>query len=229
MLYDSVMYLQSKNYKTDYKDKSLLLFSTVLVSLLFYLAVQNSKYITIYPQSPKTVKKSVISLVITSAPLIKKEPEPEVKKIIKKVIKEKAIKKIVEKRVVEKQVTEKVVEETVKNVVAEKVVEKIVTAPIFDANIKASFIAGLYEMLNEKKVYPKMAKRRKLEGTCEVSFTLNKDGSIKNIFLLSSCGHKILDKAALKVVKSIEFYKPIPDAVSMASLNLNIPIKYSRN
>ncbi len=102
-------------------------------------------------------------------------------------------------------------------------------APLFDAQMKASFIAGLYSILNERKNYPKMAKRRKLEGVSQISFTLDKDGSIKRVFLQKSCGHKILDKAALKVVQSIEFYKPIPDAISMASLRLNIPIKYSRN
>ena len=127
----------------------------------------------------------------------------------------------------------KVVEPKVEQVIQKRVVQKKVTPkPVvltFDAKMKASFIAGLYEMLNEKKYYPKMAKRRKLEGIVHISFTLCKDGKIENIFLHKSCGHKILDKAALKVVNSIDDYRAIPDAVSMASLNLNIPIRYSRN
>jgi len=244
------MYLLAKKYKTDYEDKSLLLLSLVVVSLIFATAIVKSKHITISAPTPYKVKQKVISLVINPAPVLKKEPKPIAKPVVKKAVKPKVIeKKVVEKKVVEKKIIEKkvikqelvqkteVTKEIVKKVAVAKpvevieptVVEKTPVVPVFDAQMKTSFIAGLYSMLDEKKSYPKMAKRRKLEGVSEVSFTINKDGSIKDVFLSKSSGHKILDKAALKILHSIEFYKPIPDAVSLASLNLNIPIKYSRN
>nr|WP_321268403.1 energy transducer TonB [uncultured Sulfurimonas sp.] len=242
------MYLLTKDYKTDYQDKSLLLLSLVVVSLIFITAIQSSKYITISTPIPYKVDEKIISIVITPAPVVKKEPKPEVKKVvkkeIKKVVKTKVIEKVVKKKIVEKKaIKQKVVQKTeiVKEVV--KKVEVVKTpavtqpikvqetpvVPVFDAQMKTSFIAGLYSMLDERKTYPRMAKRRKLEGVSEISFTLEKDGSIKNVFLSKSSGHKILDKAALKILNSMEFYKAIPDAVSLASLNLNIPIKYSRN
>jgi protein TonB len=242
------MYLLAKDYKTDYEDKSLLLLSLVIVSLVFVTAIQSSKYISISAKPPSQVNEKIISLVITPAPIIKQEPKPEVKKVIEKVVKTKVIEKVVEKKIIEKEVikqevTQKVVQkieptqEVEKKVEVEKTLEvkqatkvqKTPVVPVFDAQMKSSFIAGLYSILDEKKIYPKMAKRRKLEGISEVSFTLQKDGSIKNIFLNKSSGHKMLDKAALKILHSIQYYKPIPDAVSLASLNLNIPIKYSRN
>lgn len=239
------MYLLAKKYKTDYEDKSLLLLSLVVVSLIFATAIVKSKHITISAPTPYKVKQKVISLVINPAPVLKKEPKPIAKPVVKKVVKPKVIeKKVVEKKIIEKKVIKQelvqkteVTKEIVKKVAVAKpvevieptVVEKTPVVPVFDAQMKTSFIAGLYSMLDEKKSYPKMAKRRKLEGVSEVSFTINKDGSIKDVFLSKSSGHKILDKAALKILHSIEFYKPIPDAVSLASLNLNIPIKYSRN
>jgi protein TonB len=243
------MYLLAKKYKTDYEDKSLLLLSLVVVSLIFATAIVKSKHITISAPTPYKVKQKVISLVINPAPVLKKELKPIAKPIAKPVVKKVVKPKVIEKKVVEKKIIEKkvikqelvqkteVTKEIVKKVAVAKpveiieptVVEKTPVVPVFDAQMKTSFIAGLYSMLDEKKSYPKMAKRRKLEGVSEVSFTINKDGSIKDVFLSKSSGHKILDKAALKILHSIEFYKPIPDAVSLASLNLNIPIKYSRN
>lgn len=240
-----LMYLLTKNYKSQYEYNFLLLLSFVLIAFSFYALIKSSKYITISPELsvPTRIQEKIVSIVITPAPIVKKQ---EVK-----VIKPKPIKKIVKKKVIKKTLplkTVPVVEPVVESVVVpvaepiEPIVEKTevikVTPkpvvvkprlPVFDAQMKASFIAGLYEMLNEKKYYPKMAKRRKLEGIVHISFTLCKDGKIENIFLHKSCGHKILDKAALKVVKSIDDYRAIPDAVSMASLNLNIPIRYSRN
>ncbi|MEA3330793.1 MAG: energy transducer TonB [Campylobacterota bacterium] len=214
--------------------------SLLLTAFAFYTLFKSSNYITISPELPRPLKvqERVVSITIEPASVVKKQEVKVVKpRPIKKIIKKKIVKKVIPVKT--KPVVVPVVEPMVKPVTQpiersiiettiEPVVQKI-QLPVFDAQMKASFIAGLYEMLNEKKYYPKMAKRRKLEGIAEVSFTLCKDGTIRNIFLHKSCGHKILDRAALKVVKSIDVYKAIPDAVSMASLNLNIPIKYSRN
>ncbi len=239
MDYYSVMYILTKDYKIDSEHNFLLFLSLILVLLAFYGVIKSSKYVTISPVAsvPLRVQEKVVSVVIIPAPVVKKQEVKVLKpKPIKKVIKKKVVKKVIpiKTQPVVVPIVEPVVQPIVKSIVEptiEPVVQKVqpVKAPVFDAQMKVSFIAGLYEMLNEKKYYPKMAKRRKLEGTAEVSFTLCKDGVIKNVFLHKSCGHKILDRAALKVVKSIDIYKAIPDAVSMASLNLNIPIKYSRN
>lgn len=204
------------------------------------------KIIAITIKPAPVVKKKVQKVI--KKPSINK---PVVKKIVKKEIVKKPIpvpvKKVIEKPIVKPEpkviqkpveVTKEVVEpvktqvvEPVKEVVEKKVVvqEPKVVVPVFDAQKKASFISGLYAMLDENKKYPRMAKRRKLEGVVEVAFTLEKNGHIKNVILFTSCGHKILDKAALKLVSSIESYEPIPDEVSMEALNLKIPIKYSRS
>jgi len=245
------MYLLTRDYKAHSEYNFLLLLSLLLTITFFFIVIQNSEYITISPEKSKLIhiEENVVSITINPAPIIKKE--------IKQVIKPKPIKEIVKKKIVKKKVQKaKAVEpvkisepEPIKHIEPEviqtvqtqpmpktqKIIKQITKekpipiASIFDAQMKDSFIAGLYELLDEKKYYPKMAKRRKLEGISQISFTLSKDGLIKEVFLQKSCGHKMLDSAALKVVRSIEFYKPIPDAVSMASLHLNIPIKYSRN
>lgn len=230
------MYLSLKTNKTPKEHKVLLLLSIVVVSSFLYALFYGYKEITTPLVKQPLVKERVLALVINPAPM-KKEVIKEIKKekIIKKEtpkpLKKEVLKKeIVKEKVVEKPVEQEVIKEVVEQKVVEhEIVEEIVQKQIVDAKAKESFIADLYELLNENKHYPKMAKRRKLEGVCEVSFTLSKDGKIKDVFLKKACGHSILDTAALKVVRSVEFYKPIPDSVSLSSLHLNIPIKYARN
>lgn len=239
------MYLSLKEKKTPKEHKVLLLLSIVVVASSLYAIAQGYKHITIsYEVEPK-VRERTLALVINPVPMKKEVVTQEVikKEIIKEHIIEKPKKKakpikkeIVKQEIVKKEIVEKepIKEEYIEEIVEQKIVQSEVESkqeitPIFDENAKESFIAGLYEELNRKKHYPKMAKRRKLEGVCEVSFTLSKDGKLYDVFLKEACGHSILDKAALKVVRSVEFYKPIPDSVSLTSLHLNIPIKYARN
>jgi len=229
----------------------LLLLSLMVVGVFFYIIIQKMDYIMISTNkvTPTVLQKEdrQINIVLTQ-PVQKVKPvKPieKVKKVFKKV-KQKPNKPIAEKKVKIKKTpskkveVEKVLETVVKKPVTvskktktKPVVEKVVQKPkktvvVFDAKMKDDFINELYELLNKNKKYPKMAKRRHLEGTSYVGFTLCKDGSIKDVVLIKSSGHKILDKASLKLLKKIGFYKPIPETVSKASLNLKIPIKYKR-
>lgn len=97
----------------------------------------------------------------------------------------------------------------------------------FDAEIKEEYMAGLYRVLSMNKHYPKMAKRRHLEGVAHIHFRLQKNGRLTDISLHKGCKHRSLNKAALKLVRGIESYKPIPDEVSRVAMNIKIPITYS--
>lgn len=252
------MYLLAKDNHNHFQYNSLLLISFMCITSLFFILFQKNDYLTITPKVKKIKTVKNISITITPTPIIKKEiiEKPIVKKaVIEKIVQKPVIeKKIIQKPIVKKTIIKEVkkvkpksiqkptpIKEEIikqlpkqtplKNIPKKKVTQtkKAPVAPILDAQKKASFIAGLYEILDENKFYPKMAKRRKLEGVVEVGFTLEKNGNIKDVFLHQSCGHKILDKAALKVVRIIDSYKHIPDDISMTSLYLKIPIKYSRS
>jgi periplasmic protein TonB len=62
--------------------------------------------------------------------------------------------------------------------------------------------------------YPKEAKQQKLYGDVTVLVSINKDGSLKDVRILESSGHKILDSAALKIVRLSSPYQPFPKAIS---------------
>lgn len=61
--------------------------------------------------------------------------------------------------------------------------------------------------------YPEEAKRQKLYGTLMVTVEINADGSVRNIELNRSSGYKILDDAALRIVKLAAPYAPFSEDI----------------
>jgi protein TonB len=58
--------------------------------------------------------------------------------------------------------------------------------------------------------YPEEARRRKLYGELRLSVALLPNGTVKEIKILQSSGHKILDDAAIRIVRLAEPYAPFP-------------------
>lgn len=218
------MNILTKTYTLDSSYNFSFLVSIAIVSISMYFLLQNYQqniniHIPIIKESSK-----IVSIVLTKQHIVEQKIKQKLltKKIVKSVPVEtkEPLPKITQKMqavVQEKEITQKKVT---------PIFEK--AEPIFDASKKETFIAGLYQLLNENKHYPKMARRRHQEGTSHIRFKLLKNGNLIHAKLYKSCGYSILDKAALKLVSNIKHYKPIPDVVSMVALNLNIPIKYSR-
>ncbi len=240
MRYDSLMRILTKNYTSDSYYNLLLILSIAFVSLGMYSLLQNKQPLMSHPTVVITKAEKTVSIRLTKAAVLEKKKVVPKKKPVKTKVKSKPKPKVVKKTkpvsVVKKElvalVEEPVVEETVEEQeIVEEVLEEVQVQEevvVFDVAQKEEFIAGLYKILNQNKRYPKMARRRHLEGVAHIQFTLLKDGSLVHTHLYKSCGHRILDKAALELVTAIVKYKPIPDTVSLAALDLSIPIKYSR-
>jgi periplasmic protein TonB len=249
------MIILTKNYHDELRYNSLLLLSIVMVIVSIFFVYKSTKNIMLAPAiEPKVkIQKSTLSVAMRSlapVPSIVKEeiapPKQKVQPVVKKTIKpiEKKIETPVIKKlskvpakeqevlVPTKEVT-KVKEQTTPAISSAATIptheESLVqekTMPV-DENIKAEYMAGLYRVFAQHKHYPKMAKRRGIEGVAHIHFRLLKNGKIESVSLVKACGHKSLDKAAIKLVKSIESYKPIPDEVSKFAMNIKIPITYS--
>jgi periplasmic protein TonB len=58
---------------------------------------------------------------------------------------------------------------------------------------------------NPKPKYPPLARRRNWQGTVILSVTVSEQGSVNLITLHKSSGHELLDKTALKTVKTWHF------------------------
>ncbi len=61
--------------------------------------------------------------------------------------------------------------------------------------------------------YPEEAKKRRLYGDLMLHVALNPDGTIRSIQVLQSSGHKLLDDAAIRIVKLAAPYAPFPKEI----------------
>lgn len=61
--------------------------------------------------------------------------------------------------------------------------------------------------------YPEEARKRKLTGSLVLAVALNPDGSINDIIVRKSSGHKVLDDSAIRIVKLAAPFAPFPDAI----------------
>src|SRR5690606_10801884 len=59
----------------------------------------------------------------------------------------------------------------------------------------------LHDMISKNKTYPQIAIRRNLQGTALVSARFSKGRLVEIVLLEPSSGHKVLDDAALAMLK----------------------------
>lgn len=76
--------------------------------------------------------------------------------------------------------------------------------------------------------YPKQAKRRNWEGVVTLNFTIHSNGKIHHVKVTKSSGRKILDEAALAIIKDSmnNFFKPFPKESSKKEWIIQVPIQY---
>lgn len=58
--------------------------------------------------------------------------------------------------------------------------------------------------------YPDEAKRSKLYGSLRLMVAISPDGNVKEIEILESSGHQVLDEAAIRIVRLASPYEPFP-------------------
>ena len=70
--------------------------------------------------------------------------------------------------------------------------------------------------------YPDEARRRKLSGSLILDVSLNPDGTVSQITIRRSSGHKILDDAAIRIVNLASPFAPFPDNIKVDTDILHI-------
>ena len=94
-------------------------------------------------------------------------------------------------------------------------------------SLEAEYMAALRSAIEEKKHYPKRARRLKREGDVIINFVINRNGQIKNVRIRHSSGTQLLDKAAIDAIKRVGQFKPIPAEIPRNSWALELPIRYA--
>ena len=181
--------------------------------------------------------------VIHKKPIVKKVIKPK-KVVTKKVVEKKIVlpsepkkvqelstapKEIVKEEVEPKEVVQEpaVVVTTDKPVVLNEQAKADVAKPVKPSStpeqryIKAH-IETIMGLLRKNLYYPKMARRRHIEGKVMVRFTLKVDGSLSDIEILTA-DKRILADAAIETIERLRGKFPLPSEF----LVLDVPIYYS--
>jgi protein TonB len=84
--------------------------------------------------------------------------------------------------------------------------------------------APLYKS-NPPPEYPRMARRRGLEGVVTIEAKIDRNGRVEELRLFAGSGHSILDKAALKAVRAWQF-SPGTVGGRTQSMWVKVPVRF---
>lgn len=96
----------------------------------------------------------------------------------------------------------------------------------FDPKAKEQYVAYLRQLIDERKIYPKNAKRLKQTGTVMVKFKVLEDGTVKNISIIESSGFDSLDQATKEVLENIGRFKALPKEMGDEPADVTLPVEY---
>jgi protein TonB len=85
------------------------------------------------------------------------------------------------------------------------------------------YLARFRERIQELVVYPLAARRRGLAGRVEVELLLEPSGRVRDLAVVSSSSHVLLDEAAVEAVRSLE-PQPLPEHLPRRPLRVRLPV-----
>lgn len=90
----------------------------------------------------------------------------------------------------------------------------------------ASFERSLSDLIRRHEHYPDRARRQRWEGTAVVGVSLSAEGRVTDIDLLESSGRKILDEAALGMVRRASPLPRAPEGLRGKERIVRVPIVF---
>ena len=104
---------------------------------------------------------------------------------------------------------------------ATKVFTVVEEMPEFKGGNKA-----MMEFLMMNMKYPQTAVKAKQQGIAIVGFIVRKDGTVGDVQITKSAGHAVLDKEAMRVVKSMPAWEPGKQKGKPVNVKYNVPITF---
>lgn len=94
------------------------------------------------------------------------------------------------------------------------------------SNLRGLFTGKVRQRIANTKYYPKIAKRRGMEGLSVIAFTLDKNGRLMKAGLAQTSGYQPLDQAALEAVHLAAPYPEIPTELKTNTFQFKLPISF---
>jgi len=92
--------------------------------------------------------------------------------------------------------------------------------------IRGLFTGQVRQRIANAKHYPRIARRRGMEGQPVIAFTLDGRGQLTKLSLAQTSGFQLLDQAALDAVQQGAPYPEIPAPLKMNSFQFKLPISF---
>jgi len=87
------------------------------------------------------------------------------------------------------------------------------------------YLARFRERIQELVVYPLAARRRGLAGRVEIELLLEPSGRVRDVAVVASSSHSLLDEAAVEAVRSL-VPQPLPEHLPHRSLRVRLPVVF---
>ncbi|RII30373.1 MAG: TonB-dependent receptor [Geobacter sp.] len=94
------------------------------------------------------------------------------------------------------------------------------------ADIRARYLQRCRGLIERYKEYPVMARKGMIEGTVVIRGSLGRDGSLRQCGVTRTSGSHLLDNAALRAVKTVERFPPVPPELLGNELIFELPITF---
>lgn len=91
---------------------------------------------------------------------------------------------------------------------------------------KADYGAILLAWLERHKEYPRVAQKRRQQGVVLLHIVLDRDGRVIEAHIQESSGYRLLDDAALAMLKRAQPLPPIPDDIREERLRFVVPVQF---
>jgi periplasmic protein TonB len=108
----------------------------------------------------------------------------------------------------------------------EPVVAEIVPLPQPAPEVLMGYEAQLAAWLDRHKNYPLAAQRRRQEGEVLLRIRINRSGQVLSFQTQEISHHRILDEAALSMVKRAEPFPPFPDDFPGSDFEFLVPVNF---
>ncbi|MDL1971394.1 MAG: energy transducer TonB [Candidatus Desulfofervidaceae bacterium] len=89
-----------------------------------------------------------------------------------------------------------------------------------------AYLANVRLQIERHKEYPLWARRYGIEGKVIVAFSLKRNGQLEGLKIEKSSGYSLLDKAALKTIRSSAPFPAFPSGLNKNMITLQIPIYF---
>lgn len=105
--------------------------------------------------------------------------------------------------------------------------EPVPAAPAVDVDaLYAGYAASLERLIERHKAYPRVAQRAGLQGTVVLQVLIDSEGQIREVRVVRSSGHGVLDRAAVASIERIGRFNAPPREVAWDNRPIEIPMEY---